>query len=168
MKRVRLQLVLCVIALGLAGEKVQAQGLKLNGIGGRIAYVDPEQLSGTVGLGGHLNFVADKFALLPTVEYWSKSKNNLDFSQWSLTADARYYYSSNESLQPFVGLGVGVLFTDVGVGDSSTDFGLDLLGGVDVPINEKLSFTGEIKFVVTDLHSTRLSGGLTYFWSDSK
>jgi opacity protein-like surface antigen len=168
MKKIRPQLLLFLIAFGVTGENVQAQGLKLNGVGGRIAYVDPEQLSGTVGLGGYLNFTAGKFALLPTVEYWTKSSTNLDFSQWLLAADARYYYSSTESLKPFIGLGLGVLSTDVGIGDASSDFGLDVLGGVDIPINEKLSFSGEIKFVVTDLHSIRLSGGLTYFWGNSK
>lgn len=167
MQRTRFPLLMLSIAIVLSGEYALAQGLKLTGVGGRIGYFDPEQLSGTVGFGGHLSFTTGQVKLLPTVEYWGKSKNNVDFSQWSFAVDARYHYSS-ESFNPFVGLGLGVLNTDGGVGDSSTDFGLDLLGGVELPVSEKLAITGELKYVVTELHTVRISAGLTYLLGKTK
>lgn len=167
MQKIWFRFLMLPIAIILIGDHAQAQGLKLNGIGGRVGYFDPEQLSGTIGFGGHLNIAAGKLTLLPTVEYWSKSKNSVDFSQWSFAADARYHYST-EQLNPFVGLGLGVLLTDGSVGDSSTDFGLDLLGGVEIPLNEKLALTGELKYVLTELHSVRLSAGLTYLFGKTK
>jgi hypothetical protein len=167
MQKTWLRLLMLSIAIGLMGENVVAQGLKLNGIGGRIGYFDPEQLSGTVGFGGHLTAAAGNVTLVPTVEYWGKSKNSVDFSQWSFAVDGRYHYST-ESINPFVGLGLGVLITDGSVGDSSTDVGLDLLGGVDIPLNEKLALTGEAKYVMTELHSVRLSACLTYLFGKTK
>ena len=163
MQKIRYRLLMLSIAIALTGQNVLAQGLKLNGIGGRVGYFDPEQLSGTLGLGGHLSLAAGKVKLLPTVEYWSKSKNNVDFSQWSFAVDARYHYST-DALNPFVGAGLGVLSTDGAGGDSSTDFGLDLLGGVEIPLGEKLALSGELKYVMTELHSVRLSAGLTYLF----
>ena len=167
MKKIWLRFLMLSIAIVCTGENLLAQGLKLIGIGGRIGYFDPEQLSGTIGYGGHLSFAAGKWALLPTVEYWSKSSNSVDFSQWSFAADARYHYST-EAINPFVGLGLGVLMTDTNIGESSTDIGLDVLGGVEIPLNEKLSLTGELKFVITELHSVRLSAGLTYLLGNTK
>lgn len=164
MKRTWFRILLLSIAFVLASEHVHAQGMRLNGIGGRVGYFDPEQTSGTVGFGGHLNFTAGKLALLPTVEYWSKSKNSVDFSQWSFAADLHYHYTSG-GIDPFVGLGIAVLMSDTNIGDSSTNLGLDVMGGVQIPLNESLALSGEVKFVVAELHSVRLNAGLTYFFA---
>lgn len=33
----------------------QAQGLSLKGIGGRLSFVKPEDIDGTIGVGAHVN-----------------------------------------------------------------------------------------------------------------
>lgn len=156
---------ICVFTLSLSTGNLLAQGIGFNGVGGRLGYFDPEALSGTVGIGAHANLgeIIKNLTLLPTVEYWGKS----GLSQWSLAADARYHYSASE-VNPFVGFGLGLYFTDAKNFGGSTDLGLDLLGGIDVPVGENLTFSGEIKFVVTEVNSIRISGGLTYFLNKAK
>ena len=55
MKKIWLRFLMLSIAIVCTGENLLAQGLKLNGIGGRIGYFDPEQLSGTIGYGGWIS-----------------------------------------------------------------------------------------------------------------
>lgn len=48
------------------------------------------------------------------------------------------------------------------VGESQTDFGVNLLGSVDFPVWENLIFTGLGKFVLSDSNGFKVAGGVTY------
>jgi hypothetical protein len=159
--------VFILVVLCVTGAAV-AQGLGFYGIGGRLSYVNPENIGGTFGLGAHADFgeITQNLVLYPSLEYWGKSEGSFDFSQVSINGDVRYYFPSASTTSFFAGGGLAILFSSTGVEDldsaSATDIGLDILGGVDVPINENLVFTGKAKFVISDGNVFKISAGLTY------
>ncbi len=144
----------------------QAQDFGFKGIGGKLGFVDPEVLSATIGFGAHadLGTVAKSIKIVPSLEYWSKN----NFSQFSIHADGRYYFPTSGTISPFAGGGLGLFITSIDfdsefiTGTSSTDLGLDLLGGVDIPAGPQLTFTAELKYSLTELHSLRITGGIMY------
>lgn len=154
-----------------SGEAL-SQELGFKGIGGTLQFVKPENIDGTVGFGAHadLGQIIEHLTLFPSIEYWGKSEGPLDFSQFAVNADVRYYFPNSSNLSFFAGGGLALLFSsaDVNLGgfgtrsDNSTDIGLNLLGGIDVPVSEKLVFTGSAKFVISDGNVFKIMGGLTY------
>lgn len=159
-----------------AGTSSAQEGLGFYGIGGRLSYVNPESLDGTIGFGVHADLgevFVENLRIFPSIEYWSKSEGgggfDVDFSQLAVNADARYYFPTSGNIAIFAGGGLVLAFnsadvnTPFGGGDAtSTDIGLDLLGGIDLPIQENLNFTAEAKFLASDLSVFKISAGVTY------
>lgn len=167
MRRASLMLLLLCLVFAFGAGEALAQGLGFKGIGGRLSFVKPEDVDGTIGFGAHadLGEIIENLTLYPSLEYWSKGEGPADFSQFAVNADARYYFPSSNNLSFFAGGGIAFLFNSVDVGpfdDSETDIGLDLLGGVDVPVSDNLVFTGSAKFVISDGNVFRITAGLTY------
>jgi len=172
MKKFVLFLCLCCLVFAFGAGDLLAQELGFRGVGGRLSFVKPEDVDGTIGFGAHadLGEIIESLVLYPSVEYWTKSDGPLDFSQFALNADVRYYFPGASSVAFFAGGGLAVLFSsaDINLGgfgsasDSSTDIGLDLLGGVDVPVSDKLTFSGTAKFVISDGNAFKVTAGVTY------
>lgn len=164
---------LCSLGVGTSSAR---EGLGLYGIGGRLSYVSPDNLDGTIGLGIHADLgevFVENLKIFPSIEYWSKSESgggiDTDFSQLTVNADARYYFPASGSIAIFAGGGLVLAFYSTDVSSefgefdaSSTDIGLDFLGGIDLPIQENLILTAEAKFLVSDQSVFRISAGLTF------
>ena len=142
-------------------NQTMAQGLGFKGVGGRLSFVDPEAVSGTIGFGGHVDFgeIIKNLVLYPSFEYWSKSS----FSVVSINGDIRYYFPTGGNVDFFAGGGLAILF-----GDIDTNLGLDILGGADFPVSDNLVATAKIKFVISDVDALKITGGLTYLLDKKK
>ncbi|MCG8606746.1 porin family protein [bacterium] len=150
----------CLAAFGTAF----GQEIGFNGIGGRLSFVDPEDpLGATVGFGAHVDLgeIVPKLRLYPSLEYWNKS----NVSQFAINGDVRYYFPTQGQVDLFAGGGLSIMFNHVDIGPfSNTDSaaGLDFLGGGDFKVAENFLGTVEVKFTVSDIHSFRITGGVTY------
>jgi opacity protein-like surface antigen len=176
-------MILSAVFLVLLFAHAQAEGLGLKGIGGRLSFVKPENVDGTIGFGAHadLGNIVQNVILFPSVEYWKKSEGSSDasasISAWQINADAKYMFPSESNLKFFAGGGLALIFNkgsvdvdipdflggqDISGSSTSSDIGLNLLGGLDVPVSESLEVNAMAVFTVSDGSVFRITGGLTY------
>jgi hypothetical protein len=161
--------------------------LGLKGVGLKIGYVGPEDVDGTFGLG----LIADHGTLAPRtklesyISYWSKSENEfgveVSMRDIALGARAKYLFDvPNSNLRPFVGGGLGLHFLHAEVtvptqniggftipgssaDDSSVKLGLDMGGGMFVPVNPRWDFMTELWYgVVNDFNQVSFTIGAVY------
>ncbi|HEX9655162.1 MAG TPA: outer membrane beta-barrel protein [bacterium] len=167
-----LVVLLAFLMIGFSVSTGMSQNLGFNGIGGRLSYVDVEDVDGGIGFGAHANLgeIIQNLVLYPSFEYFGKTDDSqgidIDISFISINADARYYIPTQGTIDPFVGGGLAIHFSkaDAGAfGDTSeTDFGLDLLGGIDVPVSDNLVATAKLKYVISDSKALKITGGITF------
>ncbi|RMD65949.1 hypothetical protein D6833_02145 [Candidatus Parcubacteria bacterium] len=155
-----------------------AQKLGLMGIGGRLSLVKAEDSKTSIGFGAHadLGEIVNRLHLYPSVEYFQNKAEVPGFfgtaeaeaSVFSVNADVRYYFPTPGTAGFFAGGGIALHSTGSAkvqgqkVGDSQTDFGVNLLGGVEFPLSGNLVLTGLAKFVLSDNNGFKVTGGLTY------
>jgi len=173
-----------VLALGLLGsQQAMAQSkIGFHAIGGTVAYVSPENLDGTFGLGvfADLGQLAPNIGLEPNIEYWSFSENQFgvetSLRDISLGARAKYYFEvSNPKVRPFAGAGLGLHFlhaeTSMNIPGfpattaegSDTKLGLDIGGGISTAMNSKNDFRAEAWYgIVSDVNQFALRVGISH------
>jgi hypothetical protein len=150
--------------------------LGFQGIGVRLGMVDPEDVSSTLELGGHID--AGEFVkgvrLMPVVEYWSLGTDvgpySSDISDFSFGADVNVDFPlQNSRMVPYAGGGLGLHFlsfdsTVPNVPDESkTKLGLNIQGGIRNDVMPNLSIFGEARYnFVSDANQLKLLGGFTY------
>jgi opacity protein-like surface antigen len=181
MKRTALFLVL---ALGLlSAQQAMAQSnIGFRAIGANAAFVSPEDLDGTFGLGvfADLGQIAPNIGLEPTIEYWSFSENQFgaetSLRDISVGARGKYYFeTANPKLRPFAGAGLAMHFLHaeesvtvpgfptVTAEGSDTKLGLDIGGGISTPINSKNDFRAEAWYgIVSDVNQFALRVGFSH------
>lgn len=170
--------VICFAAL-MIGENVHAQSkMGFMGIGGGLSFVKPEDTDSSIGFGVHadLGELATGLHLYPSIEYFKNTNSQQTFfgnveaeaSVTSLNGDLRYYFPTESKAAFYGGGGVAVHLTGATkvdgqeVADSQTDFGVNLLGGVDVPVSPNINLNGQAKFILSDNNGFKITGGLTY------
>ncbi len=184
----------CLVAVGLGGGVASAawaqseapapasqaqphnEGLGFKGIGARIGFVDPEDASGTLVLGGHVDagtFVHNVH-LMPYVEYWSTGAEagtvHVDRSDFTVALDVDVDFPmAGQRITPYLGGGLGVHFLSVDTnapGETNNDdtkAGLNIQGGLRNQLMPNVSLFGEARYsFVSDANSFRLLGGFTY------
>src|SRR5262249_50614292 len=140
--------------------------------------VSPENLGGTVGVGVFADHgtIVPRLGLESRIDFWSASDEafgtKVTTSDVTLGARAKYYFEvSHPTLRPFAGAGLGlhllhskVDITGFGSASSSdTKLGLDLGGGVAMPMNSAWDFTGELWYgIVSDVGQFSLRAGFAY------
>jgi opacity protein-like surface antigen len=144
----------------LATSMIFATGAVAGSFGVDVAYISPEGLDGTIGVGGFLNFATPVSSLQvePFASYWSKSEGvpgaEASLSDLTLGARGKFMIPLDAKVEPYLagGLGIHVLkaSSDITLFDQSTSFsvsdsklGVDLGGGISVPITERFSLRGE-------------------------
>jgi opacity protein-like surface antigen len=162
-------------------QSTQAQppnnvGLGFKGLGARIGFVDPEDASGTLLLGGHIDagtFVKNVH-VLPYVEYWSTGAEagtvHVDRSDFTVALDVDVDFPmSGQRITPYLGGGLGIHFLSVNTnapGETNNDdtkAGLNIQGGLRNQFMPNLSLFGEARYTfVSDANSFRILGGFTY------
>ena len=151
----------------------------VEGILSTIFQSGQSSFSGT-GLRLHLHpsRLMEGFSLVPSLEYWRNS-NQLDtFGIKSTEKDAtlgiefRYQFPRESAFKPYLGVGYGLHFlssefeaTTLGIdgSDSVTLGGVSVLGGLSMPITERLLNVFELKFhYLPDNSQTKLNYGLAW------
>ncbi len=168
-------LVLCVVVYPNVGHT-----LGFEGFGGKVGLVIPDVGDNTIGFGA----IADLGTIVPSLpplkaegslEYWGNSYDYFGgqskFSAISINGTAKYYFTST-GISPFVGAGLGFVISTAsvefdqpvfGVSDSSesdTDLGLNLVGGVDIPIGTGMKLVAEGKFSTAAGNWFQVTGGI--------
>jgi len=173
-----------MFALGLlSAQQAMAQSkIGLHAIGASAAFVSPQYLDGTFGLGvfADLGQVAPNIGLEPHLEFWSKSANEFGFESSlrdvSVGMRGKYYFEvANPKVRPFAGAGLGLhflhaksTFTVPGFGTASgegsdTKLGLDVGGGIATALNSKNDFRAEAWYgIVTDVNQFALRVGISH------
>jgi opacity protein-like surface antigen len=179
MKRALL-ITLCLSAL-VAGNALAQSDLGLKAVGGAVGFVSPEDLDGTVTFGVFANHgtIVPNLGLESRLDFWSASDKafgvKLTVRDVALGARAKYYFPlENSSLHPFAGGGLALHFIHAEVDysypnptfsadDSSTKLGLDLGGGVAMPMNDQWDFSGELWYgIVSDVGQFSLRAAFAY------
>jgi opacity protein-like surface antigen len=151
----------------------------VEGILSTIFQSGQSSFSGT-GLRLHLHpsRMMEGFSLVPSLEYWRNS-NELDtFGIKSTEKDAtlgiefRYNFPRESAFKPYLGIGYGLHFlssefeaTTLGISgnDSVTLGGVSALGGISMPITDRLVNVFELKFhYLSDNSQTKLNYGLAW------
>lgn len=181
MKRALLfTLVACTLATGSA---VAQSDLGLKNLGVAVGFVSPEDLGGTFSLGVFADHgtIAPRIGLESRIDYWSASEetfgNEVKVSDIALGARAKYFFPvANPSIRPFAGGGLALHFVHAEVtipaqfgfpemtaDDSETKLGLDLGGGLAMPVNPRWDFLGELWYgIVSDVGQFSMRAGLSY------
>lgn len=178
-KRIALFLTTAAVVVLCFSNVMAAAEIGFNGIGGRLALVDPEDIDATIGFGVFVDLgtITPDVHLEAGIDYWGKSMDlpfdsEVKFRDIILGARAKYVFSlENSNLKPFAGGGLAIhLFhseIDLPSGgstdDSETRIGLDLGGGVAFALNEKADVTAEGWYrIVSDVSQLVLQVGVLY------
>jgi len=155
--------------------------IKIDRIGGHLGFVKPSDIDGTIAFGADLplgTITKYPIHLKTSLEYWSKSYNSLvelTVSDFIISNYGTYHFKpfSNYKITPYAGAGVSIHFysADVALGSlgkssaSSTNIGIDLLGGGLYPLNKKVELFSETKYrIVSDAGQFSITfGGLYKF-----
>jgi opacity protein-like surface antigen len=162
----------CLLFSDLAGAR---SNIGFMGVGGKLGYVDPENIDGTFGLG----FFVDIGTLVPdlslegNVDFWSKSvdicNKELDCdekeecSDLSIGATMRYMIPAQGNVYPYAGGGPAVHvvqcsrespFSNRKFDDSDTKIGIHALAGIELLFGSNFKAGGELRYsVVEDINN---------------
>ena len=171
--------ILALVLVALFSLNAQAQSsLGFNGIGGSISMVKPDDSDTSIGFGAHVDFgqITTGLHLYPSIEYFNNKVTEdtifgeveAEASVLSLNGDVRYYFPTQGKVGFFAGGGLAIHMTGdtevdgQEVAEGQTDVGLNLLGGLELPVSERLSFSGLAKYIVSDNNGFKITAGLTY------
>ncbi len=148
-------LALVAASMLLAG---QALALTYNGVGGRLGVTSPDDLNSTTELGVHaqLDQPGTRMAFQPSLMYW-KSEDTRDVNP---NLDLTYRFEPRRTVHPYLGGGLGLNFVDDSF-SSSTEAGMNLLGGVSFPSTGHDYFI-EARHTVSDVSRTAVMAGITF------
>ena len=172
------------LALGLlsAHQAMAQSNIGFRAIGANLAFVSPEDLDGTFGLGvfADLGQIAPNIGLEPNIEFWSWSDNQFgvesSIRDISVGARGKYYFEvANPKVRPFAGAGLAMHFlhaeesvsipgfpTMTADGDD-TKLGLDIGGGISTALNAKNDFRAEAWYgIVSDVSQFALRVGISH------
>ncbi len=170
--------------IGLA-EPVQAEdttGIRFYGIGGSLSIASPENWDAGFALGAHADIgeIMPNLSIVPNLSTWRKTRRASGYgytveatlSQFAANADLRYRFPTRAQAQFYAGGGLGLNFNSVsysegyryyrpGFSVSGTEIGLNLLGGVEMPLSGSLIGMGQLKYGVGDIDTFFITAGIT-------
>jgi Outer membrane protein beta-barrel domain len=189
MKRVSVALAAVAICMLTAANVSAAANVALRGIGLKVGVVNPEDIDMTLGAGliVDLGTVHPHIALESYAGFWSQTEefygSEFRVRDIAIGAKGKYLFTtSNPSLTPFAGAGLGLHFVNAhaetpsfsfggtvipgtSVGDTDTELGLDLGGGLRIDTGSQFSFVGEGWFtLVSDVNNFSLMAGAVYMF----
>ena len=181
MKRIALMLVMVGCTMG-ATQALAQSDLGLKRVGAAVGYVSPENLDGTFSIGAFADMgnITPTISLEPRLDFWSWSDES--FGAKTSVSDVKigargkdWFEVANQRIRPFAGAGLGIHFLHAQVDipaqggfpamtseDSTNKLGLDLGGGIQAPMNERMDFHAEVWYgVVSDVNQFSLRVGLS-------
>ena len=170
-----IRLALCpLFALIFSTDARAGADIGLKGVGGRLSYANPESLDATLGVGGlfDLGTFAPHLGFGASLDYWSTTKESVDFRDIVFGVNLRYLIGSSPKFRPYAGAGLAlhIIHSEIPVmdfipPDSNTDskIGIDLFVGVTSRVGEKIDVLGELMYrSVSDVSQLMLSGGVVF------
>jgi len=190
MKRVSVLMATVAFCTLVAASASAEANLALRGIGLKAGVVNPDDIDATLGVAlvADLGTVHPNVALESYTGFWSQTINEFggEFGvrDFSFGANARYMFAtSNPTLQPFLGGGLGLhivnaraetdpvyfggtlLFPGYSVEDTDVNVGLDLGGGLRIDRGSSFAFLGEARYsIVSDVSHFSLMAGAVYMF----
>jgi hypothetical protein len=136
-----------------------AHAYGMSGVGFKLGVTKPEDLDQTVTVGGHVEFeqAGSRLHLLPGLMMWSE-EGATDINP---NFDVYYYFASEGTVTPYLGTGLGIHILDFRGGGSDTQLGLNLFGGVRVPMAASHLFV-EARAVAGGTSQFGILGGMTF------
>lgn len=188
MKKWAVSLVVAAICTVTAQNATAQSDLGFKAIGAQVGMVSPEDLDATFGFGVFADHgtITPDIRLESHIEYWGWSEDfnggSTSVRDISVGARGKYMFeTTSPSIRPFVGAGLGIHFLraevdipeqDLGGGfiipamsasDSETRLGLDLGGGMEMPVNPNANFIAEAWYgIVSDASTLSLRVGLSW------
>jgi hypothetical protein len=189
MKRISALLAAAAICtLSVADASAQAN-LALRGIGLKAGVVNPEEVDATLGLGliFDLGTVHPQWALESYAGWWSYSEEaygvEAGVSDYSFGGTVKYLFeTSNPTIQPFVGGGLGLhvydmhaetppvyfggvlVYPGTSYDDTDVELGLDLGGGLRIDRGNQFAFMTDAWFTISDISQFSLMVGAIYMF----
>jgi len=162
--------------------------LGLRSAGVDVGYVDPENISGTMGFGAFANMgnLSPDIRLAPHIGYWSKSEeafgSKATISDISFSTRGLYmFHNTSPKFRPYAGaglglhivnakvetaaqdLGGGVIIPAMSASDNTTKLGLDLGGGFTTPLSDKTDFSLDLWYTaMSDVGHLSLKAGVSF------
>jgi len=190
MKRLSAVLAAVAICTVIASNASAEANLALRGIGLKAGVVNPEDITSTLGFGlvADLGTIAPKVALESYAGFWSQTESDfgVEFGvkDFSFGGKAKYLFTtSNPTLQPFAGAGLGLhvlnahadipavsfggttIFPASTVSDTNVKLGLDLGGGLRIDRGSQFAFLGELWYTaVSDVSQFSVMVGAVYMF----
>lgn len=96
--------------------------------------------------------------------YFKSSVGGADFSFSYFNIEGKYYFMTDDlQVYGLAGLGIGMVKTKFGgVSDSDSEVGLNIGGGVNLPLTDVLSFNGELKYQTAGDGQLAIKAGVFY------
>jgi hypothetical protein len=148
------------LLFALVAIPVTAHAYKVSGVGAKVGYASPEDLSGTAMVGGHVELEqgGTRIHLMPNVMYW---KTN-DVSNVNPNFDLYYHFRPEGTVTPYLGAGVGLHINHFDDTDrTDTNFGANFIGGVRIPGGGNHYFI-EGRLTASDVSQVAVMGGMTF------
>jgi hypothetical protein len=190
MKRLSAVLAAVAICTVIAGSASAEANLALRGIGLKAGVVNPDNFSTTLGfaLVADLGTIAPKVALESYAGYWSQTESDfgaeVGVKDYMFGGKAKYMFTtSNPTLQPYAGAGLGLhivnahvdvpavsfggstIFPAQTLSDTNVKVGLDLGGGLRMDRGGQFAFLGEAWFTaVSDVSQLSVMVGAVYMF----
>jgi outer membrane immunogenic protein len=141
-------------------------------IGGFLGYgSEIEQLA--IGANAEF-FLNEKMAIAPSIAFYLPQEDGpVKTNLWELNGNFHYYFVSEDMISVY-GLG-GLNFTTVHVkfdgfgadfDDSQTEIGLNLGGGINFKVTDKIIPFGELKYAISDFDQVAIFFGVKFQLSE--
>ena len=178
----RLAPTLLLVLASLCASRAMAQPeLGLRAVGASAAFVNAENLDGTLGFGvfADLGQITPQIKLEPSIEYWSKSEDSFgakaSVRDIAIGARGKYYFEvTSPKIHPYAGAGLGIHllhaessvtmpgFGTISADASDTKLGLDFGGGMETALSPKNDFRVEAWYgIVSDVSQFALRVGVS-------
>jgi opacity protein-like surface antigen len=171
-----------LLGLWLVPVTSGAADIKLNGIGGRVGFVAPEDpIESTFGLGlqADLGTITEGIHFGALLEYWGKSYDapaglhetaEWSWSQILVAATFRYMFPTESNIGPYLGGEIGLAigrweWEHSALGDQSdsdTEIGFGAFGGVEIPLSDSMKGFAEAKYHIDGADYLGIFGGITF------
>jgi opacity protein-like surface antigen len=177
-------IVLAAAAILALSNLAVASDVGFKGANLRLGYVSPEgDIASAIGFGGgvdlgtlgKINSDIENIGWEAVIFYWSKSYD-VGFRDWkysdlAIKVNVKYNFPA-QRVNPYVGAGLGIHmfswewerpphheFAYERFERSDTKLGLQLLGGLQYPVSEKVGIFGELEFDLADPNQLMISAG---------
>lgn len=136
--------------------------------GFKVGVANPDEGDASFLVGAHAEFTErdSRWHLMPELTFWKDADNVSDLA---VNANVFYHFQEQRRSTPYLGFGVGLNFFTIdvpGEDDHETELGINLLGGMLLPVSSGVTGFVEGRYVATELDQIMLLAGFTFTFSN--